>query len=140
MHAGGRPSEYTREIAEEFCNRLSEGLSMRTVCKADDMPSGVTIFKWLRDYPEFLKQYEQAKVNSADAHLETIEELGDLAIQEAKEVDAKSSNAVVSAYKLKADNLKWYMSKMKPKKYGEKLDLTSDGKALPTPIYNGKSK
>ena len=69
MHAGGRPSEYTREIAEEFCNRLSEGLSMRTVCKADDMPSGVTIFKWLRDYPEFLKQYEQAKVNSADAHL-----------------------------------------------------------------------
>jgi hypothetical protein len=29
---------------------------------------------------------------------------------------------------------------MKPKKYGEKLDLTSDGKALPAPIYGGISK
>lgn len=135
----GRPSEYTKEIGEEFCSRLSKGKSMRTVCKDDDMPSAATIFKWMRDNPEFLKQYEQAKVNSADAHLETIEELGDLAIEEAKTVDPKSSNAVVSAYKLKADNLKWYMSKLKPKKYGEKLDVTSDGKPLPTPIYGAKS-
>lgn len=32
------------------------------------------------------------------------------------------------------------MSKMKPKKYGDRLDLTSDGKALPAPIYSGISK
>ena len=36
----------------------------------------------------------------------------------------------MQAVKLKADNLKWSMSKMKPKKYGDKVDVTSDGKAI----------
>ncbi len=31
------------------------------------------------------------------------------------------------------------MSKMKPKKYGDKLDMTTNGKDIPQPIYGGKS-
>lgn len=36
--------------------------------------------------------------------------------------------------RLQIDTRKWLMAKMKPKKYGDKYDVTSDGKALPTPI------
>lgn len=39
--------------------------------------------------------------------------------------------------RLRVDTRKWYLSKVLPKKFGEKLDLTSDGKVLPTPILNG---
>jgi hypothetical protein len=41
--------------------------------------------------------------------------------------------------RLRVDTRKWYLSKVLPKKFGEKLDLTSDGKALPQPIYGGLS-
>lgn len=133
----GRPSDYTKETAEKLCEILSQGKSLRTACLKDDMPSIATVFKWMRDYPEFLKQYEQAKVESSEALNEVILDLGDEAINMSQGVDPKVSNAVVSAYKLKADNLKWYMSKMKPKKYGDKIDHTTNGKDLPTPILHG---
>lgn len=32
--------------------------------------------------------------------------------------------------RLRVDTRKWLMSKMKPKKYWEKLDMTSDGKQI----------
>lgn len=139
-HPGGRPISYTPELAKLVCGELAKGNSLRKVCQNEWCPEPSTIFGWIQDYPEFSKQYARAKEESADADLETIEELGDIAIQEAKDADPKAANAVVSAYKLKADNIKWGMSKKKPKKYGDKLDLTSDGKVLPTPIYGGISK
>lgn len=129
-----RPSEYTQEKADKICEQLAQGISLRTVCASKDMPSAVTVFAWMRENDEFLKQYERAKAESSDALNEVILDLGDEAITKSQQVDFKASNAVVSAYKLKADNLKWYMSKMKPKKYGDKLDLTTNGKDLPTPI------
>ena len=33
------------------------------------------------------------------------------------------------------DAYKWSAGKKKPKKYGDKLDLTSDGEAINTPTY-----
>lgn len=135
----GRPSEYTKEKADEICEQLALGNSLRTVCEMKDMPSIATVFKWMRENSEFLKQYGHAKEESAEALNEVVLDLGDKAIAHAEEADVKASNAVVSAYKLKSDNLKWYMSKMKPKKYGDSIDVTSDHKALPTPIYGGLS-
>ena len=99
-----------------------------------------TIFRWLRVNEEFRKNYEQAIDQRTEAQHEMLLDNGDEAIEEAKTSDPKASNAVVSAYKLKADNMKWVMSRMKPKKYGDKVDITSDGKVLPQPIYGGQSK
>ncbi len=138
-HPGGRPTDYNTDIARQICEYLSNGESLRTVCLREEMPDVGTVFDWFRKYPEFNLQYGRAKEESADADNEILEDLGDKAIQEAKIVDPKSSSAVVQAYKLKADNMKWAMSKKKPKKYGEKLDMTTNGKDLPTPIYNSNS-
>jgi len=135
----GRPNEYTQEKAIEICRRLSIGNSLRKVCLDEDMPDVSTVFKWMRENEEFSKQYAQACLERTEAQNEDLLLMGDEAIQMAQAVDSKASGAVVQAFKLKADNFKWSMSKMKPKKYGEHLDLTSDGKALPTPIYGSKS-
>lgn len=135
----GRPSEYTQELADTICEQLSLGMSLRKVCLPEEMPEVKTIFNWFRKYPDFLQQYEHATAERTEYQQEQLIDMGDEAIAHAQAVDFKASNAVVSAYKLKADNLKWSMSKMKPKKYGDKLDLTSGGEKLPTPIYNGQS-
>ncbi len=41
---------------------------------------------------------------------------------------------VTNRSRLRVDTRKWIMSKMKPKKYGDKLDMTTNGKDLPTPL------
>ncbi len=138
-HAGGRPSDYSKELADIICERIGLGESMRSICRDEEMPVMSTIWKWLREHPEFSKQYTQATEERTESQQELILEIGDEAIIHAESTDPKSSGAVVQAYKLKADNLKWSMSKMKPKKYGDKLDMTTNGKDLPTPILNGFS-
>lgn len=134
-----RPSDYTLEIATTICQRLALGNSLRKVCESDDMPAMSTVFLWLAEHSQFSEQYTHATEERADAHNEELLELGDEAISLAQTVSDKASSAVVQAVKLKADNLKWSMSKMKPKKYGEKLDMTTNGKDLPVPIYNGNA-
>lgn len=127
---GGRPTIFTKELGDKLCEELSLGKSMRKICEDEDMPCLSSVFKWIRENPEFSQQYALAKEASADADNEVLEDIGDKAIEEAKAVDPKSSSAVVQAYKLKADNLKWFMSKKKPKKYGDKVDVTSGGEVI----------
>lgn len=136
----GRPTKYTQVLADEICERISLGASMRSVCRDDAMPEMQTIWRWLREKKVFSERYASATAERTESQQEDLIEMGDEAIEKAQVVDSKASNAVVSAYKLKADNLKWSMSKMKPKKYGDKLDLTSDGKALPTPLLTALRK
>ena len=140
MNLEGRPSDYSEETAVELCNRIAEGNSLKSVCEAKDMPDKATVYRWLFKYSEFRDKYAHACQQRTEAQNELLLELGDEAITLSQEVNEKASNAVVSAVKLKADNLKWVMSKQKPKKYGDTLDLTSKGDKLPTPIYGGLSR
>lgn len=125
----GRPTIYTQELADTICLRLACGESMRSVCRDEQMPSMQTVWTWLRIHPDFLEQYTRAKEESADAMAEDALGIAD----EAFDVivgDDKSDGARVQAKKLAVDTRKWMMAKMKPKKYGDKVDITSDGKAI----------
>lgn len=126
----GRPSKYTKELGDNVCEGIANGWSIRSVCDKEDMPALTTVFKWIREIPEFTQQYAKATEERSEAHNESLLEMGDEAIEKAQNVDPKASGAVVQAYKLKADNFKWSMSKMKPKKYGDKVDVTSAGEAI----------
>lgn len=128
-NTGGRPTLYSEELAKRICTLLAEGKSLRTICLADDMPDKSTVFDWLRKYPGFADHYAHAKEASADALMEEIVDIADSA-EEAIVGDDKSDGARVQAIKLRVDARKWAASKLKPKKYGDKMDVTSDHKAL----------
>lgn len=125
-----KPVTFSEELFNSICDRLSEGQSLRKICEDNEMPSKSNVLKWIRDSKELQDQYARAKEESSDAFAEEMMDI----IKDTKE----DSNAIQKA-RLQIDTMKWLMSKQKPKKYGDKLDLTSDGKALPTPIYGGKS-
>jgi hypothetical protein len=120
-----RPSIYTLELGTKICKRISQGESVRSIVKDEEMPSSATIFNWLldKDKKEFLEQYETARNIQAETMFEELLEIAD------------SKETEVMRDRLRVDTRKWYLSKVLPKKFGEKLDLTSDGKKLPTPIY-----
>lgn len=136
----GRPSSYTQEIADKICEQLAIGYSIRTVCKGEDMPSVETFFRWLRSNESFREQYAHAKQEAADAMAEDLLDIADDGSNDWMEIHKKDyegwqvNGEALQRSRLRVDTRKFLMAKMKPKKYGEKLDITSDGKALPTPI------
>lgn len=135
----GRPTDYTKELADSICERLAEGQSLRSVCRGEDMPDKATVFRWIRTHNEFRDQYTRAKEEAADALAEEIIDLSDGAIEVIKRGAEKKSSALAQAVKLQVDTRKFIMAKMKPKKYGERMDVTSGGEKLPTPIIAGVS-
>lgn len=135
----GRPTIYTKELGEAICSQLSIGKSLRTVCSQKGMPSVQTIFTWFRLHPEFLELYARAKEESADALAEEILDISDESIKVIKSGAEKKSSAYAQAQRLRVDTRKWIASKLKPKKYGDKLDLTTKGEKLPAPLLGGQT-
>jgi hypothetical protein len=130
----GRPSVYSLELADKICERLACGESMRSVCRDDAMPAMSTLFKWLREIPQFSQQYEKAKEESAEALMEDILDIADNDVKAPVIVDGEPviiggkvvervDSAAVSHAKLRVDARKWAASKLKPKKYGDKLNV-----------------
>lgn len=124
-----RPTDYTPELATKICKRIAGGESLRSICSDEEMPNRSTIHLWILDpaKKEFSDQYELACNTRAENMFDELEAIAD------------NTDGDVQRDRLRVDTRKWYLSKVLPKKYGEKLDLTSDGKALPTPILNGVS-
>lgn len=123
---GGRPSDYTPELADKICSQLADGDSMRTVCKPDDMPNKATVFKWLRIHEEFNDQYVKAKEESADALTDEILDIADNSNNDWMEQNGDSegyriNGEAVQRSRLRIDSRKWLASKLKPKKYGDKI-------------------
>lgn len=141
----GRPSTYTQELADKICEELAQGQSMRTVCALDEMPAMSTVFKWLREIKGFSEQYARAKEESTDAMAEDVLDIADDGSNDWMEKqygDAEfwvTNGEALQRSRLRVDTRKWLMSKMKPKKYGDKIDMTTNGKDIPAPIYGGKS-
>ncbi len=131
----GRPTTYTQELADSICERLAQGESLRTVCKDDEMPCVASVFNWMRTHPEFLEQYTRAKQESADAMAEELLDISDNGVNDWMEKHYWEETVWVTNWealqrsRLRVDTRKWLMSKMKPKKYGDKLELSGDNDA-----------
>ncbi len=126
----GKHTVYSVELSDELCNRLADGQSLRTVCLADDMPSKAAVFMWLRLYPEFAQAYSRAVEARSDALVEEILDIADdgtndwMEQQEGENVGWKMNGEHIQRSRVRIDTRKWIAGKMRPKKYGDKLDLT----------------
>lgn len=111
----GRPTIYSPELIAEICSRISEGQSLRTICRSDDMPSLNTIFVWLSKYPEFNDRYAIAKLEQSEALVEDLLEISD---------DRSEDPA---SRRVRIDTRKWIAAKLKPKKYGDRQEIEHSG-------------
>lgn len=109
---------YSAELAAKFCAALADGGTLRSVCKKTGMPSKATVFRWLREYPEFQKMYEIATDERADTLIDEIVDIAD---------NCKTDADSIRKAKLRIHARVEQAQKMKPKKYGAKLQHTGDG-------------
>lgn len=142
----GRPRRLSDRLADKICQGILEGKSLRRVCEPELMPAAALVCRWLANpdpyYETFRQQYAHACEERAESFIEEILDIADDGTNDWMEEhypngDAKGwkeNGEAIQRSKLRVEARKWYASKMKPKKYGDKIDVSSDGKALPTPI------
>jgi hypothetical protein len=110
---GGRPPiPYNPELAEALCSRLATGEPLVKVVKDSAFPSIETIYKWLRENEEFAELYARAKDDSADTLASDIHNIAEGTL---------SGKYDSNAARVAIDALKWTASKLKPKRYGDKI-------------------
>lgn len=118
-------ARYEPELAERICDLIVEGKSLRTICQGPDMPDRKSVRRWVKSNPDFALIYKEAKEDAADAFAE---ELIDIADEEVPLDDkGRLDSGVVQKQRLKVDTRKWIASKLKPKSYGDKLDVAHSG-------------
>lgn len=128
----GRPSDYTQEIAAEICARLAGGEPLTKICRDDGMPNPATVYRWLIAHAEFSDMYARAREDQADTLADEIIAIADEDPASVfsteghgpNEVDVQRvDGAAVQHQRLRVEARKWIAAKLKPRKYGDKLEL-----------------
>ncbi len=146
----GRPSIYTPELADKICLRLAQGESLKAICTDDEMPAATTVHQWVLEDKGadeqgkggFSNKYARARAIQAENMFDEILDIADdgtndyMTITKGDMTYNVEDHEVTNRSRLRVDSRKWYLSKVLPKKYGDKLDLTSGGDKLPQPIIN----
>jgi transposase-like protein len=109
---------YTPELADKVCAAIADGKSIRAVCKLAGMPSKATVFRWLREHPEFAAAYEVATDERADTMIDEIVDIAD---------NCKVDKDSIRKAKLRIDARVEQAQRMKPKKYGAKITQEHTG-------------
>lgn len=52
---------YTQEIHDAILERLSQGRSLLSICRNDDMPSHATVLRWRKKYPDLDEAIPRAR-------------------------------------------------------------------------------
>ncbi|AIL33106.1 hypothetical protein IX83_07125 [Basilea psittacipulmonis DSM 24701] len=115
----GRPTQYSKEVANKICEQLEQGLSLKQICEQADMPVRSTVYLWLREYSDFSDNYTRAREVHADLIHDELLELVD---------NIPEDFASIAKARLQADTRKWVLARMSPRKYGDtsKIELTGN--------------
>ena len=123
---------YTDEAALVICERIANGESLKAICEDENMPARSTVFKWLAENKTFSDMYVRAREEQADAIFDEILEIADDGrndwMERRGEEDAGwvTNGENIQRAKLRIDARKWMAGKLRPRKYGEKLELSGD--------------
>ena len=137
---------YDDEIREKILRRLESGETLRSICKTEGMPTEGAVREWAdQDQPEgFGTRYAQARDMGLDAmanltldvaatpvkarQVKTVHtgEPSTEDFEDGVEVEVVTKDAVERS-RLHVDTLKWYLSKLAPKRYGDRIAVEHSG-------------
>jgi hypothetical protein len=117
---------FSQDKADAICARLAEGESLRSAAIAEGTKHP-TFLLWCNDNPALADQYARAISVRADVKFEELDDVSEEAV--------KAESAVtVAGLRLKADNIKWQLGKMSPRKYGDVSNVNLSGTVNVRPV------
>lgn len=137
---------YTDEKKEECFDyiiyEIESGKSLRYALSTYEMPSSRTFYKWLEevdengnlteDAKEKVKRYAHACEQRELILLDEILEIADKQDADVIETDNGQvvNHNIIQRNKLQIEARQWTLGKLRPEKYGNKTDITTNGKEI----------
>lgn len=124
----GRPSKFTQEIADEICNRLSQGEPLAKICRDDHMPDPSTVSRWKEGREELSQAIARAREEGFDAIALQCLEIADETSRDTIETETgeRANSEWISRSKLRVETRLKLLAKWDPKRYGDKLQVGGD--------------
>jgi hypothetical protein len=143
---GGRPTDYSLEIATLICDRVAtNSCGLEKLCaRYPELPVPSTIYLWRLKHPVFSEMYAKAKMIQADILAEQCLEIADDDSNDTKinpETGEEVANTeFIARSRLRIDTRKWLAAKLLPKQYGKPAEEVQknieDKKALVTELLD----
>lgn len=130
----GRPSLLNQKTVDYICEQIASGRSLNSICKQDDMPCIASVLSWLAKAEK--QEAETLHKDFLDKYLRAREAQADVIFDECLDIIDHSTVDDISVAKERVNVRMRMAGKLKPKKYGDKLDLDHTGnigvKFIPT--------
>jgi|SRR5579872_4443994 len=108
-------TDYSKELGDKICQQLADGDSLRAICRCSGMPPESTVRQWVRDDRDgFAARYREARALLVERWADEIIEIAD------------NDQFEPNDRRVKIDTRKWLMSKLAPRRYGDKLIHSGD--------------
>jgi hypothetical protein len=130
------PKPDRKDTIPEIIDWIASGNSLRSICQREGFPPLSTFLRWVSQDEELEKRYAAAMQMRADIHHEEMFDIAadaskdfvDLVDDETGECRKVANPNAIRRAQLEIDVRKWSLSRMNPKKYGDKVDLNHGGK------------
>ena len=123
----GRPSVYSKKVVKELCTRLGNGENLNQICSDSHMPGRATVNEWvIKDKRGFAAKYARARNMGLDWMADNLLDIADDGSNDWIGDTGKVNHENINRSRLRVDARKWYLSKLAPKRYGDKVTLASD--------------
>lgn len=117
-----RPTLFTQDLADDICEHLADGGSLRSWCREPGHPTFHAVYDWLAKCPAFADAYARARERQAHNDADRMSEL----------VEAVMAGVLApDVARVMMDALKWTAARRAPKAYGDKVSLSGDQDGVP---------
>lgn len=126
------PPKRSPQVEDEVCRRLSDGETLRSICRDDRMPSWRSIYDWIAQDADFASRIARARELGADAIAEQILDIADTPVVGEEIEESESGMKVRRAdmlghRKLQVETRLKLLAKWFPKKYGDRSAMEVTG-------------
>lgn len=134
------PSSEREAIIERVIHGLEAGTPLAELCRQDGMPDRVTVHRWREADADLAQRIARAREAGFDAIAEQCLSIADDSSQDVKFVGEDErevcNTEFVQRSKLRIETRLKLLAKWDPKRYGDKLDVTTGGDKLPAATLN----
>lgn len=130
----GGQTTFTWPVAHKICDRMAKGETLRSICRDKGMPPASTVRQWFVDDREgFAAHYARARDAGLDAMADELLDIADDGANDWMEKNDPDNPGYQfngehqQRSRLRVDTRKWYLSKLAPKRYGDRSSLELTG-------------
>lgn len=130
--AAPKEIKFSNQLFDDICEVITtSSIGLAKICKEYGVSYG-SFYSWMRQNDELVNRYTRAREMQADYLAEQILEIADDSSQDELNTDfgVIENKEFVNRSKLRVEARKWIAAKLKPKKYGDKIDHTTDGEKI----------